>query len=204
MCALAISYKGSITGTLMPPHVYCSRSFEERFHWLATGCPTGLSNSSFSSRVAATPSNRLLCTTLMIGLPLELDSLNTPQAVHPVPGVPTGPAQGHLHHQHHREPQLPTPEDHQESGSLPDRRRRGQTAVAGHLRHRGQARPRPRSRTRQTRQPAHRPRPAHRRSHHRLATSPRCRSGTSVWLVAMPGLVPIIMVLGRRMTGVEG
>jgi len=97
MCALAISYKGSITGTSCHPHVYCSRSFEERFHWLATGCPTGLSNSSFSSRVAATPSNRLLCTTLMIGLPLELDSLNTPQAVHPVPGVPTGPAQGHLH-----------------------------------------------------------------------------------------------------------
>jgi transcriptional regulator with XRE-family HTH domain len=36
-CALVISYTGSITGKLMPPHLYCSRAFEQRFRWLATG-----------------------------------------------------------------------------------------------------------------------------------------------------------------------
>jgi len=59
-------------------------------------------------------------------------------------------------------------------GHFPQRRRRGQAALAGHLRHRRQTRPRPRSRQRQTRQPTHRPRPTHRRlRHHRLETSPR-------------------------------
>jgi transcriptional regulator with XRE-family HTH domain len=35
--ALAISYKGSVTGKLMPAHLYCSKSFEERFRWKFTG-----------------------------------------------------------------------------------------------------------------------------------------------------------------------
>jgi transcriptional regulator with XRE-family HTH domain len=35
--ALAISYRGSVTSTLMPAHLYCSASFEERFRWQATG-----------------------------------------------------------------------------------------------------------------------------------------------------------------------
>lgn len=35
--ALAISYRGRATGMLMPAHLYCSRSFEERFRWHATG-----------------------------------------------------------------------------------------------------------------------------------------------------------------------
>lgn len=36
--ALAIAYRGPATGKLMPTHLYCSRSFEERFRWKATGC----------------------------------------------------------------------------------------------------------------------------------------------------------------------
>ena len=35
--ALAICYRGRTTGKLMPPHLYCSKSFEERFRWQATG-----------------------------------------------------------------------------------------------------------------------------------------------------------------------
>jgi transcriptional regulator with XRE-family HTH domain len=35
--ALAICYRGRATGKLMPPHFYCSKSFEERFRWQATG-----------------------------------------------------------------------------------------------------------------------------------------------------------------------
>jgi transcriptional regulator with XRE-family HTH domain len=35
--ALAVAYRGSVTGRLMPPHLYCSKSFEERFRWQFTG-----------------------------------------------------------------------------------------------------------------------------------------------------------------------
>ena len=65
-------------------------------------------------------------------------------AVHPVPGVPADAAPGHLHHQLHRVAELPAAQDHQEPRPLPQRRRRGQAAVAGDLQHRGQAGPRPR------------------------------------------------------------
>lgn len=34
--SLAIAYRGSATGKLMPPHVYYSRPFEERFRWKLT------------------------------------------------------------------------------------------------------------------------------------------------------------------------
>ena len=86
-------------------------------------------------------------------------------AVHPVPGLPARAAQDHLHHQQHREPELPAPEDHQESGALPQRRRRDQAAVAGHPRHRGQTRPPARQGEGPAADPAHRPRPAGRRRH---------------------------------------
>jgi len=35
--ALAIAYRGSATGRLMPAHLYCSASFEARFRWQFTG-----------------------------------------------------------------------------------------------------------------------------------------------------------------------
>ena len=44
--------------------------------------------------------------------------------VHPVPGLPTRPPEDHLHHQRDRVVQLPDPQDHQEPGALPHRRRR--------------------------------------------------------------------------------
>ena len=69
--------------------------------------------------------------------------------VHPVPGVPAASPQDHLHHQRDRVAELPAPQDHQEPRPLPQRRGRGQTALAGHPRHRGQTRPRTRQIERQ-------------------------------------------------------
>ena len=51
------------------------------------------------------------------------------------------------------------------------RRRRGETAVDGHLQHRRQTRPRPRQRERTTRQQTPRRPPDRRRCHHQLETS---------------------------------
>ena len=64
--------------------------------------------------------------------------------VHPVPGLQPGRPQAALHHQRDRVAELPAAQGHQGPRPLPDRRRRGQAAVAGHHQHRGQARPRAR------------------------------------------------------------
>jgi Zn-dependent peptidase ImmA (M78 family) len=40
--ALAIAYRGSATGKVMPAHLYCSESFEERFRWRHTGSANAL------------------------------------------------------------------------------------------------------------------------------------------------------------------
>lgn len=40
--ALSISFRGSITGRLMPAHLYCSRPFEENFRWQTTGSAANL------------------------------------------------------------------------------------------------------------------------------------------------------------------
>ena len=82
--------------------------------------------------------------------------------------------QDHLHDELHRVPELPAPEDHQEPGPLPQRRRGHQAALAGHPSHRGQARPGPSegSRTSGQRPPSRRQ--ARRRWRRpRLETSPR-------------------------------
>ena len=56
---------------------------------------------------------------------------------HRLPGLPPGPAPGHLHHQRDRVAELPAAQGHQEPRPLPLRRGGGQTAVAGDLQHRG-------------------------------------------------------------------
>ena len=50
---------------------------------------------------------------------------------HRLPGLPPGPAPGHLHHQRDRVAELPAAQGHQEPRPLPLRRGGGQTAVAG-------------------------------------------------------------------------
>jgi transcriptional regulator with XRE-family HTH domain len=81
-CAVAISYRGSATGALMPPHIYCSRSFEERFRWQATGGSASLVRQQLQ---LARKGIALEPLTLPDGhdrrTTLELDPLNTPQAV---------------------------------------------------------------------------------------------------------------------------
>ena len=81
-CALAISYRSPATGTLMPPHIYCSRSFEERFRWLATGCATSLvqqqlqlARRGHALEPLSLPDVRDRVATL------KLDSLDTPRAI---------------------------------------------------------------------------------------------------------------------------
>ena len=64
--------------------------------------------------------------------------------LHPVPGLRARHPQAALHHQRDREPELPAAQGHQGPRPLPERRRRGQAALAGHHQHRGQARPRAR------------------------------------------------------------
>lgn len=41
-CALAISFRSSPQAPLSPHHLYCSRSFEQRFRWKATGCSSAV------------------------------------------------------------------------------------------------------------------------------------------------------------------
>ena len=74
--------------------------------------------------------------------------------VHPVPGVPAGAAPDHLYHQQRRVAALPAAQDHQEPRPLPQRRRRGQAAVAGDSRHRRPSRPRTSQRGRVSQRPA--------------------------------------------------
>jgi putative transposase len=79
-------------------------------------------------------------------------------AGHPVLRVPTPGPQGHLHHQHDREHQLPAAQDQQDPRTLPNRRRPDQTALPWLSRSRRQ--PDPANR---------RPHPRHRQ----LANSPQ-------------------------------
>jgi len=81
-CALAISYRGSVTGSLMPPHIYCSRTFQERFHWQANGRANGLIRQQLETARRDGPLEPLTLPDVHDrATTLELDSLRTPQAV---------------------------------------------------------------------------------------------------------------------------
>jgi transcriptional regulator with XRE-family HTH domain len=80
--ALAISYKGRATGKLMPAHLYCSTSFEERFRWQTTG----RADTAIHPLVIAAKQGQALgplVETDMRGrvATIEIESLQTPQAV---------------------------------------------------------------------------------------------------------------------------
>jgi len=92
-----------------------------------------------------------------------------------VPGVRAGAAQGHLHHELDRVPELPVAQDHQEPRPLPQRRRRGQAPLAGDPQRRGQTRPRTRQGGRPAQgHPPQGPRQARRGLRHpRLESRPR-------------------------------
>jgi Zn-dependent peptidase ImmA (M78 family) len=81
-CALAMSFRGSPTGVLMPHHLYCSQAFEQRFRWKATGCMSSLIRQS----LAAASRNQALQPLIVNDIQgraatIELDPVRTPRAV---------------------------------------------------------------------------------------------------------------------------
>ncbi len=77
-----IAYRGSLTGKLMPPHLYCSRPFEERFRWQATGRAAVLIHQQLLLAKQGRPLEPLAEADVRGRLAtLELESLCTPQAV---------------------------------------------------------------------------------------------------------------------------
>jgi transcriptional regulator with XRE-family HTH domain len=80
--ALAISYRGSATGKLMPPHLYCSKSFEQRFRWLMSGRANAIIHSSLVEAKRCQPLESIVETDMRGRMTtLEVEPLRTPQAV---------------------------------------------------------------------------------------------------------------------------
>lgn len=80
--ALAIAYRGSMTGKLMPAHLYCSETYEARFRWQFTG----RANPMIQASLIAAKRGKVLdpiTETDMRGrvATIEREPLETPQAV---------------------------------------------------------------------------------------------------------------------------
>jgi transcriptional regulator with XRE-family HTH domain len=81
-CALAISFHGSATGVLMPHHLYCSQSFEQRFRWKMTGCASSLIKQSLATASRTDSLEPLILSDVQGHVAtLELDPVRTPRAV---------------------------------------------------------------------------------------------------------------------------
>ncbi|WP_166680280.1 helix-turn-helix domain-containing protein [Kribbella sp. VKM Ac-2566] len=81
-CALAISYRGSGTGKLMPPHLYSSRSFEEGFHWQSDRAPAPLIQQHLRAAQRGDALEPITLADVRGRIAtVHLDSLCTPQAV---------------------------------------------------------------------------------------------------------------------------
>jgi transcriptional regulator with XRE-family HTH domain len=81
-CALAISFRKSPAGPLTPHHLYCSRSFEQRFHWKTTGCASTLIVQAIVAARRGESLEPLVTTDARgRGATVELDSVSTPRAV---------------------------------------------------------------------------------------------------------------------------
>ncbi len=82
-CALAISFRGSATGMLMPHHLYCSDSFEKRFRWKTTGCAETLVRQSLAAAIESVEQYEPLLVTDSHGRgsALAVDAVQTPRAV---------------------------------------------------------------------------------------------------------------------------
>lgn len=77
-CALAISFRG-YTGTLMPHHLYCSKTFEERYRWKATGIHNSLIPQALAGRGQLEP--LFVTDAAGCGVVLEVSTIRTPRAV---------------------------------------------------------------------------------------------------------------------------
>lgn len=81
-CALALAFRGSISGTPMPAHLYCSLAFEQRFRWKATAAATSLVQQAVRAVYHGQPCEPLL--TLDAhgrAATLDTDSAMTPRAI---------------------------------------------------------------------------------------------------------------------------
>ena len=81
-CALAVSFHARGSGALMPHHLYCSRSFEQRFRWKRTGA----ANAVVAQCIAAARRSPFLEPLVIAdvngrGATLEVDPVTTPRAV---------------------------------------------------------------------------------------------------------------------------
>jgi transcriptional regulator with XRE-family HTH domain len=80
-CALAISFRGR-SGRLMPHHLYCSSSFEQRFRWKMTGAANAMIAQSVTTAVRSPLLEPLLVADVKgRGATLEVDPIKTPRAV---------------------------------------------------------------------------------------------------------------------------
>ena len=81
-CALAISFRNAPEAPLTSHHLYCSRSFERRFRWKATGCASKMIVQSIgAARRAQQLEPLVVADAVGRGATLELDSVRTPRAV---------------------------------------------------------------------------------------------------------------------------
>jgi transcriptional regulator with XRE-family HTH domain len=81
-CALAISFRTPPTGKLMPHHLYCSQSFEQRFRWKMTGCASSLIKQSLTAASRGHFLEPLLVRDVQgRAATLDLDPVRTPRAV---------------------------------------------------------------------------------------------------------------------------
>ena len=80
--ALAISYRGSATGKLMPAHLYCSKDFEKRFHWQTTGRENKTIDASLNEANRGQPLEPITETDMRgRQVTLEIETLETQRAV---------------------------------------------------------------------------------------------------------------------------
>lgn len=80
--ALVVSYRGRVTGKLMPPHLYCSKIFEERFRWQATGrAHSTVSPLMNIARLGQEPEHIFEPDVHGRLITIEVEQLQTPQAV---------------------------------------------------------------------------------------------------------------------------
>jgi len=79
-CAV-IAYRGNQTGTLMPPHLYPSEAFEQRFRWLAGNAPLVQLRQGFRESLLAANARSLIVEDVE-GRAVELrcEALDTPYA----------------------------------------------------------------------------------------------------------------------------
>jgi transcriptional regulator with XRE-family HTH domain len=81
-CALAISFRVRGTGRLMPHHLYCSSSFENRFRWKATGAANAVIAQCIGAAVRSSVLEPLVVADVNgRGVTLDVDPVKTPRAV---------------------------------------------------------------------------------------------------------------------------